>query len=69
MTDCEAFAALAADAWDLGIVPVFAGLAPHNGFEKEQDMLFNHSHALKSLNLQSPTCVPLCASSAVGRHL
>ena len=32
----EAMSGLVAQAWDLAIVPVFAGLCPHNGFKKEQ---------------------------------
>lgn len=32
----EAMNGLVAQAWDLAIVPVFAGLCPHNGFQKEQ---------------------------------
>jgi len=35
----KAFSALAADAWVLGIMPVFAGLTPNSGFEKEQAKL------------------------------
>lgn len=31
----EAMNGLVAQAWDLAIVPVFAGLSPHNGFKKE----------------------------------
>jgi len=32
----EALNGLVADAWDLAILPVFAGFCPHNGFKKEQ---------------------------------
>ncbi|CAE7263289.1 unnamed protein product [Symbiodinium pilosum] len=35
----KAFAALAAEAWDMGIMPVFAGLTPNSGFEKQQAKL------------------------------
>ena len=31
---CEAYTALAAEAWDLAIMPIFGGLCPHNDFAK-----------------------------------
>mmetsp|Transcript_37501 Transcript_37501/g.83737 ORF Transcript_37501/g.83737 Transcript_37501/m.83737 type:complete len:841 (-) Transcript_37501:158-2680(-) len=41
----KAFAALASDAWDLGIMPVFAGLTPHSGFGEEQAKLLREADA------------------------
>lgn len=39
----KAMSGLVAQAWDLAIVPVFAGLCPHNGFKKEQAELLRRA--------------------------
>ena len=40
----EALNGLVADAWDLAILPVFAGFCPHNGFKKEQAASLSESN-------------------------
>ena len=39
----KAFTALAAEAWDLSVMPVFAGLCPHNDFKREQAELLRRA--------------------------
>eukprot|EP00434_Breviolum_minutum_P035469 symbB.v1.2.031399.t1/scaffold3642.1/size52775/7 len=39
----KALNGLVADAWDLAILPVFAGFCPHNGFKKEQAELLRRA--------------------------
>ncbi|CAJ1344477.1 unnamed protein product [Effrenium voratum] len=46
----KAMAALVADAWDAGIMPVLAGFCPHESFEREQaDLLRRADSEMRSL--------------------